>query len=505
MTKQVSHKKVIIIGCGFSGMGMAIRLQQKGISDFIILEKAHDAGGTWRDNTYPGCACDVMSHLYSYSFEPNPNWSRKYSGWEEIQAYLKHCAHKYKLHEKTHFGQTVRKGRLLEDKGIWEITSDAGTVYTADFVVAAPGPLSNPSIPDIPGKENFQGKVFHSARWDHDYDLSGKRVAVIGTGASAIQFVPRIARQVKELKLFQRTPPWVLPKLDRKFRPFEKFLFRYLPGYRRLTRMSIYWMNEWILSGLLKPESKKGKMLASIARHHINKQVNDQDIRQKVTPDYSIGCKRILLANNYYPALNRDNVELMTDAIDHIGEDHILTKAGEKISVDTIIWGTGFNVSEPLEGTSITGLNEQELNGYWQKNHFENYYGTAISGFPNCFMLAGPNTGIGHTSLIFMIEAQINFILTCIQSMTRHPGCMLNVKPDAQKEHSAFIQEKSKGTAWTSGCSSWYLGKNGHNLALWPDYTFKFWWQLRKMKKNDFQILPPILQMTDTQSQEDHA
>ena len=486
------HKKVVIIGSGFSGLGMAIRLQQKGITDFIILERAKEVGGTWRDNTYPGCACDVMSHLYSFSFEPNPDWSRKYSGWKEIGEYLRACARKYNLYEKTHFGQTVRKGRYLEDEAHWEITSDTGAVYTADFIVAAPGPLSNPEIPNIPGKENFQGTVFHSAQWDHDANLEGKRVAVIGTGASAIQFVPKIAKQVKSLKLFQRTPPWILPKFDRKFTSLEKFLFRYLPGFRQLTRIAIYWMNEWILSGLLKPESRKGRMFSAIARHHIKRSVKDLETQKKVTPDYSIGCKRILLANTYYPALNRDNVDVVTDSVARIESDHIITGTGEKVLVDAIIWGTGFNVTEPLEGTSIIGLSGRDLNGYWQENKFENYYGTMVSGFPNCFMLAGPNTGIGHTSLVFMIESQINLIIDCMQAMQNRPGKALNVNPAVQKSHSEALQKTSQGTAWTSGCNSWYLGENGQNLAIWPDYTFKYWWQMRKMKPEDFQITSTI-------------
>ncbi|CAM3775179.1 flavin-containing monooxygenase [Parendozoicomonas haliclonae] len=492
MTAQAAHKKIIIIGSGFSGLGMAIRLQQKGIHEFLILERASEVGGTWRDNTYPGCACDVMSHLYSFSFEPNPDWSRKYSSWKEIGAYLKRCAKKYNLYDKIRFGQTVRKGRFIEGRSIWEITSDTGEVFTADFVVAAPGPLSNPAIPDIPGKDSFQGQMFHSANWNHDYDLTDKRVAVIGTGASAIQFVPEIAKKVQSLKLFQRTPPWILPKPDRKFLGIEKFLFRWLPGYRSLTRSIIYWINEWVLSGLLKPDSVKGKMYASIAKYHIKKVIKDPELQKKVTPDYSIGCKRILLANSYYPALNRKHVDVITDGVERIGEDHIVTRSGETLPVDAIIWGTGFNVTEPLEGTSIIGMNGVDLNGYWQKNQFENYYGTMVSGFPNCFMLAGPNTGIGHTSLVFMIESQINLILQCIESMEDRDGKALNVRADAQKQHYDALQEKSRGTAWTSGCNSWYLGENGQNLAIWPDYTFKYWWQTRKMNKDDFQIVSTL-------------
>ncbi|MTI12475.1 flavin-containing monooxygenase [Sansalvadorimonas verongulae] len=484
-----THHTIIIIGSGFSGLGMAIRLKQKGIEDFLIIERANEVGGTWRDNTYPGCACDVMSHLYSYSFEPKPDWNRKYSGWKEIGEYLKGCASKYTLRDKTLFGETVRKGCFNEEKAIWEVFTDSGQTFTANFVVAAPGPLSNPVIPNIPGKELFEGAMFHSAQWNHDYDLEGKRVAVIGTGASAIQFVPCIAKQVSNLKLFQRTPPWIIPKLDRRFHPFEKFLFRYLPGYRRFTRAAIYWMNEWVLSGLLKPESPKGQLFTAVARHHIRKQIKDPNLQKAITPDYSIGCKRILLANNYYPALNRDNVDLITDGVARIGKDHIVTQSGETLPVDAIIWGTGFNVTEPLEGTSIIGRNGVELNGYWQQNQFENYFGTAVSGFPNCYILAGPNTGIGHTSLVFMIEAQINFILRCIQSMDGKPGKALDIKPSAQKAHSEALQKKSQNTTWTSGCSSWYLGEDGHNLAIWPDYTFKYWWQMRKRKKDDFEVI----------------
>lgn len=488
MSLEIDYE-VIIIGTGFSGIGMAVKLQQAGINSFKLIERSDEVGGTWRDNTYPGCECDVQSHLYSLSFEPNPNWSKKYSTWREIRDYIINVTDKHNIRSKIQFNTSLKSTKFDKESGTWLVKLSDGSSVRARFVVTAVGPLSNPTIPDIKGKETFSGPIFHSATWNHDVDLTGKKVAVVGTGASAIQFVPRIAKIASSVELFQRSAPWVLPKPDRKIFGIEKFLYKYLPGWRLLNRAALYWVNEFTLRGFLKEKSMIRSIAEWGATKHIKLHIKDEELRKKLTPNFRFGCKRALLSNEYYPALARDNVDVIDTGVDCITETGIIDKQGKVHDVDVIIWGTGFKVDEPLMGIDITGIDGQDLNAVWKDNGFETYYGTTVAGFPNAFVLAGPNTGIGHTSLVVMIEAQFNYIMDAIKKVKQQDIKYIDVRQAVQTEFCQTMQDKMVGTAWTSGCNSWYLSDSGKNFTIWPDFTFNYIKQTKKINLADYQIV----------------
>lgn len=481
--------EVVIIGTGFAGIGMAIKLQQAGIHSFKLIERGDEVGGTWRDNTYPGCECDVQSHLYSLSFEPKTDWSKKYSTWREIRDYIIGVADKHKLREKIQFKTALNGADFDKESGTWRVKLSDGSELTSRFLITAVGPLSNPSIPNINGKDTFNGPIFHSAHWDHDTDLTGKKIAVIGTGASAIQFVPRIAENASRVELFQRSAPWILPKPDRKIFGIEKTLYKYLPGWRLAHRASLYWVNEISLRGFLKEKSLIRSFAEWAATKHIHHHIKDEKLRKQLTPNFRFGCKRALLSNEYYPALARDNVDVVDSGIDRITETGIIDKNGKAHDADVIIWGTGFKVDEPLLGVNIHGIDGQDLNTVWKENGFETYYGISVAGFPNAFILAGPNTGIGHTSLVVMIEAQFSFIMDAIQKIKQQDIKYIDVKEPVQKEFCQTMQEKMVGTAWTSGCNSWYLSDSGKNFTLWPDYTFNYIRQTKNIDLRDFHAI----------------
>ena len=481
--------EAVIIGTGFSGIGMAIKLQQAGIASFKMIERASEVGGTWRDNSYPGCECDVQSHLYSLSFEPKFDWSKKYSSWQEIRDYIIEMTDKHQLRDKIQFDTRLESADYDETQGLWQVHLSDGQSLKTRFFITATGPLSNPSIPDIQGAERFNGPIFHSAQWDHSIDLSSKKVAVIGTGASAIQFVPEIAKHAAQVSLFQRSAPWVLPKPDRKILAIEKWLYRYLPGFRLANRLMLYWMNEFFLRGFLKPKSMVRSIAEWVATKHIHAHIKDPVLREKLTPKFQFGCKRTLLSNHYYPALARDNVELLTSGVEAITEEGIVDKQGNKIAADVIVWGTGFKADEPLLNINIKGLNGADLNQQWRDNGFESYYGTTVSGFPNAFTLVGPNIGIGHTSLLVMVEAQYRYILDAINTIKTQNIHSLDVKNSVQSEFCQSMQDKMAGTAWTSGCNSWYLSKEGKNFTLWPDFTFHYVHQTKRINLDDYRVV----------------
>lgn len=488
MSSKVDYE-VVIIGTGFAGIGMAVKLQQAGIHSFKLIERADQVGGTWRDNTYPGCECDVQSHLYSLSFEPKHDWSKKYSTWNEIRDYIIEITNKHSLRQKIQFNTALAGASFDEERGTWRIKLSDGSQLISRIVITAVGPLSNPAIPEILGKESFQGPVFHSAKWDHQANLKDKKIAVIGTGASAIQFVPRIAQDAKQVELFQRSAPWVLPKPDRKIFGFEKALYKYLPGWRLAHRATLYWGNEWTLSGFLKEKSIIRPFAEWAAKRHINFHIKDENLRKKVTPDFRFGCKRALLSNEYYPALARNNVDVIDTGIERITETGIIDKDGKAHDVDVIIWGTGFKADEPLLGIDVVGLNGQNLNAVWKDNGFETYYGITVAGFPNAFIFAGPNTGIGHTSLLVMLEAQFSYVLDAIKKIRQKNIKYIDVKASVQTAFCQQMQDKMVGTAWTSGCNSWYLSDSGKNFTLWPDYTFSYIRQTKHINLDDYQII----------------
>ena len=477
---------VVIVGTGFSGIGMAIALKKAGVSNFVILEKAASVGGTWRENTYPGCACDIRSHLYSYSFEPKADWSRESAPQEEILGYIEHCADKYGLRPHIRFGAEVTGAEYDEQNASWEITLADGGLVRGKAIVAGLGPLHLPSIPELPGLERFEGTAFHSAQWDHDYDLTGKRVAVIGTGASAIQFVPRIAGQARHLTVFQRTAPWILPRPDRAFSTSEKRTFQRVPGARFAYRNMIYWLQESFVLGFEHPRLIKAA--ERLGREHIGRQVADPQLRRKLTPDYTLGCKRTLVSSDYYPAFNQPGVDLETGGIAEIRPRSIVTAGGREVEADAIIFGTGFHVTDAMAKLNITGRDGLKIADAW-RDGVTAHLGSTVAGFPNLFFIVGPNTGLGHNSMIFMIEAQIRYITDCLRLVARSRARSIEVRPEAQQRFNEWVQEKSGGSVWLKGgCASWYLDAGGVNRALWPASTINFWLRTRRVKAADFRL-----------------
>jgi cation diffusion facilitator CzcD-associated flavoprotein CzcO len=463
--------RVAIVGTGFSGLGMAIRLKQAGIEDFVVLERADDVGGTWRDNTYPGAACDVPSHLYSFSFAPNPDWSRTFSRGPEIWDYLRRCAGHFDVLSKIRFRHEVQQAVWDEQRQRWRIETSAGQ-FSAQVLVAGPGPLSEPSIPRIPGLERFEGAAFHTAQWDHDADLRGRRVAVIGTGASTIQVVPEIQPEVEKLHLFQRTAPWIMPHPDRALTKREKRLYRRFPAAQLAMRAAIYWARETFVLPFM--HRRLAKLPQTVARQHLAHQVHDPDLRRKLTPSYTIGCKRILISNDYYPALSQPNVELQTAGIREVRERSIVTTDGRETEVDAIVFGTGFRVTDMPAAEYIRGRSGESLAEAW-KGTMQAYLGTSIAGFPNLFMLVGPNTGLGHNSMVFMIESQIAYVLDALRTMERGGLASVDVRQEVQDAYNEELQDGLRETVWaTGGCASWYLDATGRNTTLWPGGTWRF-------------------------------
>lgn len=466
------HTRIAIVGSGFAGIGMAVRLKQAGYHDFVVLERADDVGGTWRDNTYPGCRCDVPSHLYSFSFAPNPEWSSTFSPQPEIEDYLRKVVDDFGIRPQLRFGYAVESAAWNDDDGHWRISTSRGEL-TAEVLVSGMGPLAEPAYPKLPGIESFRGEVFHSARWNHDLDLAGRKVAVIGTGASAIQFVPQIQPEVDELHLFQRTPPWVMPRPDRPITRLERAVYRRFPVVQKAVRAALYWGRESLVLGFTRVPGllRRGQRLAE---RHLAQQVRDPELRAKLTPGYTMGCKRILISDDYYPALARPNVSVVTDAITEITPGGVVTADGTTHEVDTIIYGTGFRVTDLPVMDMLRGRSGETLREAW-RDGMQAYLGTAIAGFPNLFMLIGPNTGLGHSSMVFMIESQVEYILDALRTMDRTGARRVEVRPEIQKRYVDDVRTRMTRTVWTTGgCTSWYLDSQGRNTTLWPSYTFRF-------------------------------
>jgi cation diffusion facilitator CzcD-associated flavoprotein CzcO len=483
----IRHVHIAILGTGFSGLGMAIRLKQQGQNDFVVMEKAADIGGTWRDNTYPGCACDIPSHLYSFSFALNPNWSRAYSSQHEIWLYLRHCARRFGILPHIQWNSELLNASWSENDQCWHLTTKQGPLL-ADILILGNGPLSEPSLPSIAGIERFEGTLFHSAQWRHDYDLTDKRVAVIGTGASAIQFVPLIQPQVKHLSLFLRTPPWIVPRLDRPIPAWQRTLFRILPITQRLMRIRIYLRQELVAIGLV--YRPKGLEDASeIAQKHLLRQVPDPVLRAKLTPQYIMGCKRILLSDDFYPALTQSNVDVLSERIREVRANSIVTEDGREHEIDTIICATGFHVTDSQLPQRVHGRGGQSLADTWQAGSHA-YLGATVSGFPNLFLLIGPNTGLGHNSMVYMIESQIPYILDCLRTMKRKNLQVVEVRTEIEQAFNTEVQRRMQSTVWTSGCTSWYLDARGRNTTLWPGFTFEFRRRTRRFDPQHYDVLP---------------
>jgi cation diffusion facilitator CzcD-associated flavoprotein CzcO len=467
---QVSPRhRIVIVGAGFSGLGAAIRLKTAGIEDFIVLERAGEVGGTWRANTYPGCQCDVPSHLYSYSFAPNPGWTRTYSRQTEIWDYLRRCVERHELGPHLRLGVDVRECAWEEAEARWLLTTSAGPL-SAQILVAATGALSEPSLAGVPGARRFEGPLFHSARWRHDVELRGARVALVGTGASAIQIAPEIAPEVSELTIYQRTAPWILPHPDRPIGARERALYRSLPLAQRAVRGAVALSREALLPGFRHP--RLGRPGEWLARSHLERQVAEGPLREQLRPGYRLGCKRILLSNRYYPTLARENVTLVPHAVTEIRARSLIAADGVERDADVVIAATGFHVGQAAF-QHIRGRDGRTLAEHWGGRP-EAHNGTTVAGFPNLFVLLGPHTGLGHTSVLLMIESQIAYLLGAVAAMDAERIAVLEPRADAQAAFVDAVRRRARGTVWESGgCASWYLDAAGHSI-LWPDSSRRF-------------------------------
>jgi cation diffusion facilitator CzcD-associated flavoprotein CzcO len=483
------HFEIAIAGAGFAGLGIAMALEQAGFHDFVILERAGDLGGTWRDNTYPGCACDIPSILYSWTAEQNPGWSQAFAGQQEIWDYMREVVARHDLARHIRFNSEVLSMRWDDDRRRWKLETTQGTI-TADIVVSAVGALADPAIPDLPGLEIFQGNVFHSARWDHDYDLNGREVAVIGTGASAIQFVPEIQPQVKRLHVFQRTPPWVLPRANPAIPNSWRRRFEQHPRLQKAIRAAVFSLFESFHVMFTHPGLTR--LTERRARRHIARQVPDPALREKLIPSYRLGCKRILGSDDWYPALTAGNVDVVTAEIREITPNGILGHNGIEHPADAIIFGTGFQVTDPPISHRVFGPDGETLAQKWNGSP-KAHLGLAVAGFPNFFLLLGPNTGLGHNSVLLMVEAQIDYVIKTLNHRRGHGLATIEPRADAQGRFVAEVDAGTRGSVWTAGgCVSWYLDSTGRNSALWPGTVRAYRRRLARFEPGDYRMSPPI-------------
>jgi cation diffusion facilitator CzcD-associated flavoprotein CzcO len=486
MTFSVNDVEVAIIGAGLGGLCAAIRLQTQGVKSLAVLERSHDVGGTWRDNIYPGCACDVPSHLYSLSFEPNTEWTRPYPQRQEIQAYILRVVEKYGLRQVIRFNTEVQQMRWMPDFARWQIDLGGPTPLLARHVVLATGPLNKPLIPDLPGIESFKGTAFHSNQWRTDVPLAGKRVAVVGTGASAVQILPEIALQCANVDVFQRTPAWVLPRKDVPYGPLKLWLYRHVPGLQRVNRWRVYWFNEMIGMGFM-GSARMQNLLRSYAKLHMRQQIKDPALRAALTPDFAPGCKRLLISNTWFPTLQRSNVHLVTQAVARVVPEGLVGADGSLYPCDVIVWGTGFKATEFVTPMKIWGeAGQTELSSLWRTQPAASRLGITVTGFPNMFMLVGPSTGLGHNSIIFMIEAQVDYIVQALKQLKSTNHHTLSLRQDVQTQDYALIQQKMKGTVWATGCRSWYQNADGRIDTLWPGFTWQYWLNTRRFDATQY-------------------
>lgn len=484
--------ELAIVGSGFGGIGAAIVAGRQGIDDLVIVERADSVGGTWRDNTYPGCACDIPSHLYSFSFAQNPEWSRSYPAQPELRAYLERVVDEHHLRSRIRFGSTVVELRWLDDDRHWVLALADGGSLRARSVVVATGPLSQPASPDIPGLDDFEGKLFHSARWDHHHRLDGAHVAVIGTGASAIQLVPEIADEASRVEVFQRTPSWVLPRDDRPAPHWRRRLYRSLPFLQRLHRWRIYFRQELLAIAFLgsgRVAISMRRRLEQEVRAQIDAVIDDPVLAQALVPSYTPGCKRVLISNDWYPTLARHDVDLVTEPIVRVERDGIRTADGELHRCDTIVLATGFAVTTFPEPMRILGRGGEDLVDHWVGGA-ATHLGLAVNGFPNLWFLAGPGTGLGHNSIVFMIEAQLHTIGAALGHCHRGEADVIEVRSEREQRSYSELQRRIDRTVWTSGCTSWYRSDDGRVDTIWPGTTIEYWLRTRRFRVDDFDLTP---------------
>lgn len=465
-TTHKNNLRIAIIGTGFSGLCAAIQLKLAGFSHFTVYEKGDDIGGVWRANTYPGAACDVFWHLYSYSFEPGTGFTCPYPEQAEIQGYQRYCAEKYNLYPHIQFNTEVESLVFDEAKAVWHLTTKTGELCEFDAVISGVGQLSRPKMPTIQGMDTFKGHSFHSAEWDHDYPLAGKKVAVIGTGASAIQFIPRIAPEVAQLDVFQRSAPYLLPRFQRDYSTLTRWVFKHVPWYRNVMRNIIFQLAD-SSAGAFLDQSRASKVLKQVSLWHLHRQIKDPVLRKKLTPDYPVGCKRVLFASDYFPTYKRDNVNLVTQGIERITEKGVVTSHGTEYEADVIIYGTGFHATEFLAPMAVRGRNGLALEERWAKGA-EAYLGITVDAFPNLFLCYGPNTNLGGNSIIYMIECQVNYIMQCLQSLAAGEFATMEVRQEVIKDYNIKLTKELDKTVWSQNCTSWYHNAEGKITNNWP-------------------------------------
>ncbi len=477
----------LIIGAGFAGLGSAIRLRQAGVNNIAILERFDRVGGTWRDNTYPGAACDIPSNLYSYSFAQSPNWSRGFSGSAEILSYIDHLVSQFNLAPLIHFKQNVTGLVFDQDKGVWIVSVEGGNTYHARSIIMAGGPLSNFSFPRINGLENFKGKKIHSANWDHSYDLKAKRIAVVGTGASGIQIIPELVKTAEFVKVFQRTPAWVVPRPDYVTPQWHKTLFQKIPVAQTALRKALYYAHESMALAVIW-NSPLTKVAEQLARSHLKRQVQDRWLRRQLSPDFAIGCKRVLVSNDYYPALQKQNCKLITWPIVKITENGVQSMEGVEHLVDCIVFATGFDVSKAGTPFPITGLNGCQLADEWSGGA-KAYKSINVSGYPNLFFTFGPNSGPGHNSALVYMESQIDYAVKAIKTILIKNLKALDVKAQVQEKYNEDMQKRLAKTNWNSGCKSWYLTEEGFNATMYPGFATQYANQMKDLNLKDYILI----------------
>jgi len=480
---------VAVIGAGFAGIGAGIALKNKGIEDFVIFEGEPGVGGSWRTNTYPGCACDVPSHLYSYSFEPNPEWSEAFSGQADIKRYIEHCADKYAINPHIRFSTRVTSAEFDQAAGRWRVTTDDGQVTEARVLVPATGALSHPQYPDIEGMESFEGDAVHAARWDDSIELTGKRVGVLGSGATAIQVVPSIAPEVSTLEVFQRTPSWVLPKQNQVFTRDQKDKWKRFPWVQRFARLSLYWLMESALPAILW-FPRMLRLGEALHKRSLRSAIDDPELREKLTPTYKVGCKRTLVSDEWFPAFARDNVKLVTDGIEAITPTGIRTTGGVEHTLDVLIYATGYKIGAPAYPFEIRGVGGVELQDYWGERR-KAFYGMSVPHFPNMMLIMGPNSGPGHTSVLIYQEAQYNYIANFTERLLAGEEKYFDVKEERVNRQWDKFQKRMSNSSWLSGCTSWYLNSDGTNSTMWPGFSFEYVMRMKDLHLDAYDgVLP---------------
>jgi cation diffusion facilitator CzcD-associated flavoprotein CzcO len=482
--------EIAIVGAGFGGLGMAIRLKQEGRDDFVLLERGDDVGGTWWANSYPGCQCDIPSNLYSFSFACNPDWDRAYPMRDDILEYLRGCADRYGIMPHARLGCELLGATWVADAQRWELETTTGPL-AARVLIAAPGLLSEPSTPALPGIERFEGNAFHTANWDHSDDLTGKRVALIGAGATAVQVVPEIQPLVGRLHLFQRTPPWVIPHTDHPVAVGMRDLYRRIPVLQKLSRGGIYAIRESLAFGITR-DRRWLKATELNARLHLRRQVEDPELRARLTPDYEIFCKRIILSNRWYPAIQAPNVDLVHSGIEEVREHSVVGEDGVEREIDTLIYATGFTPAELPIAERIRGRDGSSLAEVWQGSP-QAYLGTTVTGFPNLLFFYGPNLNLGHSSIVYMLESQFAYALDALHTMRRRGAGEFEVRPEVQEAYNQELQERLAGSVWnTGGCGSWYFDRNGRNSIQWPGFTFEYRRRTRRFDAESYRLAAPV-------------